>query len=384
MEKKGAGKKGKGDGDQRKQYKIDYPDARWEMFCVKTGFHSVFKWKHETDKKYPNDENNPKDLSNTNHTRRFPRAPQQHIDAFKTLVDKTVMETSRWTIEAGMLIQFDLYELLESGDEDKINEEFNGDAPPRRYFMKYFQQLQKKPPPSQKGKLNPQYAKIRQMYNLPFYNEKGICNIQIYEAEQFHTNLMVNIQQHSRTHVKRFLRLISDTKPTGTRMTKQERQRLAKERNAAVSNTLVHLFDKPDVKPDADLMKKVKKNLQPSRSGFCSMEYNWYSFVPVLWRLQRFYEANKVKNFTLIPQFAYGRKAIRIDTQTMARMADAVMQKGDANKNGKTTFYTRIWSPFINYQKFQTRNHHFDYSLITDGASFSVLHFVRERNRKKI
>lgn len=132
------------------------------------------------------------------------------------------------------------------------------------------------------------------------------------------------------------------------------------------------------------MMAVIEEVLRPPQPHcFRNAAANWYSFILALYRLQRFNEANKIKNFTIIPQFQAGRKNIRIDMESMERLINSLPSTPEANKfKSGTIHYVGAWAPFIDYLRFETANHYFDYDIITDAISASV-QMVRERVPKK-
>lgn len=75
----------------------------------------------------------------------IPAATAAQVDALQKLLNQKVIETSLWTIEAGLYIHYCLYKLLASGDQRAIDAEFNRDLEPQvDHYLPYFMQLNSK------------------------------------------------------------------------------------------------------------------------------------------------------------------------------------------------------------------------------------------------
>lgn len=97
-----------------------------------------------------------------------------------------------------------------------------------------------------------------------------------------------------------------------------------------IKNTIQHMFSNSKVQEAQEMIDTMDKIFK--RSFFRDMEYNWYSYVPALWHLQRFNEANSLRNFTIIPQGSPGRRAIRIDTKTMTSFVNSKQHENNWKK----------------------------------------------------
>lgn len=105
----------------------------------------------------------------------------------------------------------------------------------------------------------------------------------------------------------------------------------------------------------------------------------WYSMISALWKLQRFNEANGLRNFTIISQYSNGRKAIHIDQQTMVAILNSLVPYG-SNKNSYTVEFMRVLSKIWNWE---TDKRKFDFAITTDGADLITLQMAREKPKKK-
>lgn len=340
----------------RKPYVKANPNKKWEVFCIKTGLKSLFKRGSGIGK------------GKTAKNCRWIPARTEHIKELSDLIRKTVLEVSRWTIEAGLNIHFHFAQLLASGDRKAIREEFidREEQPKKREYIRFFHQLQTIPA-SSAPKMNARYDRIRRDNKMPSYNQNVKANIHLYAADQYMVNFKTNVTTHARAHVTRFLRRLYPTRK------KEDRKKL--------NDTISHLFfSTSTAAPDKQMMQRVKKVLDPPKTLFRNLTSNWYACVPSLWRLQRFNEANELRNFKLFPQYSHGRKAIEIDTQSMVRLINEIAPI-DQRLSQKTQ-YAQTWSPWINYFKHETKNHHFDFRLITDHV-FGALQMAREKREAK-
>lgn len=162
---------------------------------------------------------------------------------------------------------------------------------------------------------------------------------------------------HTKKHVKRFP---------------------GKKHNKSIASTMRYMFSDSKEVPDESMLAVVEEVML--NTNFQSMEYNWYSYVPALWRLQRFNETNNLRNFTIIPQNSPGRLAIRIDTYTMKCLVNSITKDKIVVRDGMK--FTEIWCRYINYFKYETGKRRFDFDMITDGVSFAVLQMARPKKPK--
>lgn len=327
-------------------------DTRYEKFNIKTGFKSVFD--RETGKGKVKAE---KKLEAAVITAATPEA----VAALQALLNKKVIETSLWTIEAGLYIHYCLYQLLASGNEEAINNEFNQDLQPNdKYFLKYFMSLCAKRAP----KCDPPTATYAAIKNIPGHNRQYVGNIINHAATIFKSNFKNNVVIHTKTHVRRFLQHMYP----------------GKKNKVNIKRTIDHLFNDETLSPDKSMKKTVERVLQ--RSRFHAIDDTWYNIVPALWRLQRFNEANDLPNFTIIPQYGHGRKAIRIDTLTLYGLLNSLLKRGQKLKHNLNE-PINAWCPYFNYLKFETGQRKFDFSITTDGTAFVSLQFARPKKPVK-
>lgn len=66
----------------------------------------------------------------------------------------------------------------------------------------------------------------------------------------------------------------------------------------------------------------------------------------------------------------------------MRALLNSIYSRGKKLKVGNNN-YEDAWCKFINYFKFETSGHLFDFSMVTDGCSFASLQFVREKKEGK-
>lgn len=126
-------------------------------------------------------------------------------NTLKKVIEKNVLETSSWMVEASIYIKFVLDDLLFSGDEDAIAAEFLTNSS-KKSFLPYFRQLVdwskgRQGEATQKAKekysMCPAYAKIRKKYGLPLLDRIGKGNIFDFSAETFRSNFKNNIVGHA-------------------------------------------------------------------------------------------------------------------------------------------------------------------------------------------
>lgn len=117
----------------------------------------------------------------------------------------------------------------------------------------------------------------------------------------------------------------------------------------------------------------------PEPVYFRHLKYGWYKLVPAFWRLQRFFEGNKKRNFGLISQFSHGRKSVRIDTVTLYKLYNSKFTPKipDAERMNRNL----VWGKFFNFEKLESSSHEFSYSIHSDGTAVSVL---MKRRKKEI
>lgn len=291
-----------------------------EIFCVRTGFHSLF---YTPDNKGKRKMKTAAELAATNTV----PATSEEIEKFKKLLDTTVLEASAWMVESSIYINYCLNYILAYGSESDIRKEFHMAAPKDDHFHVYFKHLQSPTAAGSTNNIHPEYKAFREIRP---HNHLIKGNIMVYAAKMFKTNFQDNVTRHCKEHVKKFLKHLFP----------------GKQHLTDINNTIYNMFYGGKTAANPLMVQKVDDIM--GRSNFTSMEHNWYSIVPSPVRLQKFNEGNELKNFTIIPLYKKGRKAVRIDTQTMLRLVNSLRKRKNKLVHSDHDF-TKIWAPFNCY-----------------------------------
>ena len=259
-------------------------------------------------------------------------------------------------IETSIYIHFHYNKILQSNRNVEIEHENN-----RNYFMEFFYHLQK----GSKTKyiIDVDYNNIRTKHGLQLYDMSYKSQLMNFAATTYTTVLMNNVQVHMYNRVRRFFKHVQP------------------EINSY--STLKYLFQDEKEDPNVKLLKELKTKLKFDGT-FKDLNTKWMSFIPFLYRLQRFREKENVKNFTIFPIFKYGCKHIRYDTTGLHKLLRSIIKTKklyDENNNeikipSNTTEFQlnrdQYWKLFFNVDKFETNTKKFDYSISTNGVDVSL------------
>lgn len=119
----------------------------------------------------------------------------------------------------------------------------------------------------------------------------------------------------------------------------------------------------------------VVRIMQPPDGNFhhCN-RVHWFRYIKPFWLLQRYFEAHRVENFKLIPQFRHGQMSIQIDSKTLATLLNH-MWPGTIRLEERTVAHKPyIWSRIFNYEQFTHRNvgKRFNFSMHCNGVVASL------------
>lgn len=209
-------------------------------------------------------------------------------------IQEDVAEMSKLAVEASRYAHFDL-----------MRKWRNGNFPRRKIdFSHFFKALLEQ----NRDTLDPEYAEIRG--NLPFYNNSHRINLMNHLIKQLKTAFTNNIKMHAYNRLRKFFK---------TFITVNRRGEAVHFENDVIKNTLKFLFnEETDALPNQTLLELLRNYLGwNGQTLFDVYTDKYYRHVELFYRLQRYNEQHRYKNFRLIPQFAYGSLHIRYDTQAM-------------------------------------------------------------------
>ena len=259
-------------------------------------------------------------------------------------------------VETSIYIHFYYNKILQANRHAEIEHETK-----RNYFMEFFYHLQK----GSKTKyiLDDEYSKLRNQHGIELYDMSYKSQLMNFAATTYTTVLMNNIQVHMYNRVRRFFKHVQP------------------ELNSY--STLKYLFQDETEQPNEKLLKELKTKLN-FNGTFKDLTTKWMTFIPFLYRLQRFREKENIKNFTIFPIFKHGSKHIRYDTSGLHKLLRSVVKTKklyDENNNeikipsSFTEFQLRrgeYWKLLFNIDKFETKTKKFDYSISTNGVDVSL------------
>lgn len=215
------------------------------------------------------------------------------------------------------------------------------------------------------------YAELRANYpQLKLYDCSYKNNMTHYAAENFRAVFGKNIWMHAYGRIRKFLRKLHP----------------GKENDKLIYYTLDALFNKKSKRhAHKAITESLSKYVQWDGSAFHHIKRDWYSFVPFFFRMQRFNEANGIKNFKLVPHYRHGRKHIRIDTKSLCGILNSV-EKGKVNRENEAANPRKVWEDHFvilpegekTVSKFVTAHHKFDMQFTTNGVEASLL-FKRKK-----
>lgn len=296
-------------------------------------------------------------------------------DLLLAAIEKQVFDISQWSIELALYIHFKTYRLLCSGNAVAIDQEF---SMKNKSFLPDMHQLvdrkvgKRNSVAAAKYPIDAGYAELRANYcELKLYDCSYKNNMTYYAAENFRVAFGNNIWMHAYVRIRKFLRKLHP----------------GKENDKLIYYTLDALFNKKSKRhAHKAITESLSKYVQWDGSVFHHIKRDWYSFVPLFYRIQRFNEANGIKNFRLVPHYRHGRKHIRIDTKTLCGILNSI-EKGKVSRENEAANARKVWEDHFvilpegerTVSKFVTAHHKFDMQFTTNGVEASLLF---KRNKK--
>lgn len=300
-------------------------------------------------------------------------------------IQEDVTMISSLAVEASRYIHFMLSAYF-SNDIFDINTIF----PPSAKRVRRAQQLQRQVEekidfgyyfyallPKYADQLHPVYREMRG--NLPLYDISHRSNLMIDVIKQFKTSIRNNIVVHAWTRIKKFFLHFGYENENGE---------FVKFKYADIRSTLFYLFYREtDEVPREDLLQSLEQDLQWNRNERLfdiDIGDNYFKHIALFYRLQRFNENNRYKNFKLIPLFHFGSLHIQYDTQAMFALLKKLnlLKPPDVpeEKRKKKNWWRdhiqqnevekrKMWLDF--FKPPETYKKKFNFSLRTDGVAVS-------------
>lgn len=283
-------------------------------------------------------------------------------------IQEDVCMISRWTVEASIYIHF------------RLNRDFeNGIFPKKKIkFSQYFNELKFNHTAAtrKRFKVDPEYGFLRKEFKLSDYDSKQ--NLYVFAQRQYEAAFKTNIKTHAYKHVGKFLsvvqRRILNKNPTNPK----EKYDLFCDRR----NVLDYTFNGKNLKKcDADLLNQMREF--GFEKPFKLTLSTYFRPLKLLYNIQRYNEANEIKNFNIMPIFKHGRNHVRYDNRGMwellksVDLSDKKFEEFDRNTE---------WAKYFDYKSLERKpglfkTHHFDWSIATDGVAvtfkFLRVNFVK-------
>lgn len=282
----------------------------------------------------------------------------------KLEIQRIVRYMSRWAYESSKHLLYDLITKANQGIFPTQPIEF------RDYFVSF--QNGYKPIMStkcksgekqfnpNKGQMMSEYQNLRATYHI---TEKFEASNNILEdlVTTYQTNFINNIQIHTGARLNRYFQHRIHHFDIPFEVTWKD-----------VNDTLSFLFYKKTEKlPHWYLISALQEDFGQVYTFYASKKDYWKSFE-FLYKLQRYNDENKLKNFKLIPQFTVRTHHIRIDNVALYYI---LKRNGLTTCNNLTQFRNEKdahWRAFFNVHKVESRNRKFRYSIKTDGVAVSI------------
>lgn len=289
-------------------------------------------------------------------------------------IQKDVLEMSAMAVEASRYIHWDLMRKFNDGifPQQKID------------FSYYFKAL------CHQDRviyvLDPEYSQLRG--DLPLYDCSIRSNIREHLINQYDTVFNNNLKTHAFNRLRKFFAKFGRLNDQGQFINFKYND---------MRDTLGYLFYyETDSVPDPQLLQLMTDNLGWNGEKLHDIDSDRnYKHIEIFYRLQRFNETNRFKNFKLIPQFHFGAIHIRYDTQAMFHVLNSMklIKKGSEDvsneqkkkSNWRRDYYQnnenarrRMWLSV--FKPPETNKKKFNYSICTDGVAVS---FAMEIENKK-
>lgn len=275
-------------------------------------------------------------------------------------IQNDVREMSALAIESSRYI---LWDLMRKWDDD--------DFPQRKIdFGYYFKALciQEIRANRRLYVLDPEYSELRG--DLPLYSCKLRSNIREQLINGYEMAFQNNLKVHAYKRLSNFFRKFGYE-------------------YRDMRDTLGYLFHREtDSVPDQILLNCMIDHLEWDQQRLYDIDSDeYFKHIKLFYRLQRFNETNRYKNFKLIPQHHYGAIHIRYDTQAMFHLLNSmklidkknelnITDEQKAKKNWRRNYYQNnndarrnMWLAV--FKPPETNTKEFDYTISTDGVAVS-------------
>lgn len=234
------------------------------------------------------------------------------LDAFFK-INEDVIALSRLFIEYAIYMQFKLMKEFEADifPQEKIN------------FLDGFYRLSIGN--KEQNIMNSHYRKIRRRAGLLEQHDTSHRQNQVKSlCYQYEINFRNNIWMHAWNRLNSFFKIFE----------KQHNIRY---------DTLHYLFVTNSTKqPSQLLINEMEHYLDYNGERLTNMRSQYFKYIRIFYKLQRYNEDNGLKNFALIPIVHHGRKHIRYDTYALFQMHNALQT--NKREKGNFPFYMYVFS----------------------------------------
>lgn len=212
-------------------------------------------------------------------------------------IQDDVAELSALAVEASRYAHFDLMRKWRDGNFPRNEIDF------RQYFLALLRQ--------NRDTLDPEYAALRG--NLPFYDNSYRINMMNHLITQYKTAFKNNLKVHAYSRLRKFFKTFIIVNQRGESVPFEYK---------VIKDTLEFVFYREtNVVPNQTLLELLRNYLGWNGQKLFDIDSNkYYKHVELFYRLQRYNEQHRFKNFKIIPQFSYGSLHIRYDTQAMSEL----------------------------------------------------------------
>lgn len=300
---------------------------------------------------------------------------------------------------ASLLIHFVFYSIIDSNDQNKINQFFNvtddgrkQNSPTEQVINEYFYAVltgYTESPEYPMDKHGRVFLRMMQTFAVEPPNNDFMLNIFKHQYQQFHTNFKNNIVVHAKKRIQSFLKQVKyEINPVPGDITPNEKKRHRDGNYKCVHQTTRFLFD-GTIEFDNELLEVFENVCQPNEDNLCGLfselRNDWFKLLPIFVRLQlhifrRQQSGLKGHNFVVVPQSSFQRRHIHIDTESLygicAQLKSEIIVKKTKKKstNHPRNYFTKspnkLWKEILNVE--MKGYDRFDYSVFTDGVAVSL------------
>lgn len=202
--------------------------------------------------------------------------------------------------------------------------------------------------------MDEEYKQLRDKYGIELLDGKYLTQQITYIEQLFTTITHNNFWVHAESRLRKFFKYYIPNDKT------------------IVNDTIDYVLNKDSVRvPNETLISKAVEELGYDREQrlfrLKDEKKKFHLYFKLFFKLQQFFVAKRLGTFKLIPQFTHGAHHITYDTRAFGYLLKSL---GLYDGNALNTPASE-WSKWISYEKLETGNRQFGYSIQTDGYSVS-------------